>query len=154
GDWTGSLYVLFVADRYDYQVEGDEGNNVLAVHLTGNARTQPDLKVTASTSPSSAGVGSSMNVSWTVTNQGGPVQGYWEDDVYLSADPYLDSSDVFVTYDYNFHNLAQGDSYVPTKSVTVPSLPAGAAYLLFVTDRYDYQTEGDETNNVRAVPIT
>ena len=50
--------------------------------------------------------------------------------------------------------LAAGASYTATQNVTLPNTTIGSRYLLFVADRNNNQGETNETNNLRAVPIT
>ena len=59
----------------------------------------------------------------------------------------------FTSY-YHFNSLAAGASQSFNTTINLPSVPAGSYYLLVVADGYNSVTESDETNNVRAVPIT
>ena len=55
---------------------------------------------------------------------------------------------------FNPTPLDPGASYSRNPTITLPSVPAGSYYMLFVADSSHNQAETDETNNVRAVPIT
>ena len=48
--------------------------------------------------------------------------------------------------------LAPGESYTVTRSIIVPET-TGKPYLLFVSDRHNFQYESDECNNIRTVAI-
>src|SRR6202030_1020798 len=51
-------------------------------------------------------------------------------------------------------SVAAGGSYTVNKTVSIPVTKTGQRYLLFVTDWSNQVTELDETNNVKALPIT
>ncbi|MBE9168127.1 tandem-95 repeat protein [Pleurocapsales cyanobacterium LEGE 06147] len=152
----GNYYLLFVADENNYQVETDETDNVRAVPIELVA-SDADLTVTAATTPESAGIGETVTLSWTVTNNGSGAAfaNFWQDRIYISDDEYLDSSDTYITYQSNSFNapLAAGGSYTVNRNISIPNTKAGDRYLLFVVDGDEKQTETDEINNVYAVPI-
>ncbi|WP_013334633.1 CARDB domain-containing protein [Gloeothece verrucosa] len=150
---SGNLYLLFVADRDNYQGETDENNNVYAVPITINS---PDLTVTAASVTPSTNVtpGSAASVSWTVTNPSTlDANGSWYDYIYLSGDSVYDDTDSYISYVYH-NNLSAGASYTENQTINLPSNAVGQRYLLFVADRDHYQGESNENNNVYAVPIT
>ena len=91
----GNRYLLFVADGNNNQGETNETNNVQAVAIN---LTAPDLVVSAATAPTSATLGETVALSWTVTNQGSvTASADWYDYVYLSDDQTLDNSDTYVS---------------------------------------------------------
>ncbi|MBG1265632.1 CARDB domain-containing protein [Nostoc sp. WHI] len=161
---TGDVYLLFVADKVfnisNYQTETNETNNVFAQAIT---LTAPDLVVTAATAPTTAALGETISVSWTVTNIG-TVSAFanWYDTVYFSADEFFDDSDVLISDSYPGQDipLAAGESYTVNRDIFLGAFVApGDRYLLFVADGgyygYNYpQGETDETNNVLAKAIT
>ncbi|MBD2169240.1 DUF4114 domain-containing protein [Calothrix membranacea FACHB-236] len=152
---TGDRYLLFVTDNDDNQDETDESNNIQAVAINISA---PDLEITAATSPKSAAVGETVELSWTVTNQGdGAAIADWFDDIYLSDDQVFDNNDRFLKrYEAQENTpLAASASYTATQSVTIPTQTAtGDRYLLFVADGSKSQAENNENNNVYAAAIT
>ncbi|MCZ8249497.1 CARDB domain-containing protein, partial [Microcystis sp. LE19-195.1E] len=151
---TGDRYLLFKADNYNYQGETDENNNVYSLPINISAS---DLQVTATNAPTSAILGETVELTWTVTNNGtGAASQDWYDRVYLSSNQTLDSNDVQVTYELIATQtpLATGASYTISKNVTLPSFNPGNQYLLFVADSSNYQGEINENNNLAAVPIT
>lgn len=161
---AGNRYLLFVADRNNYQRETNESNNVLAIPLTITGQNA-DLEVTAATAPSVVSTQQNVSVSWTVKNTGSLAatngNGGWYDRVYISNDSTLDASDISVNNYYYYYSsdwvstpLAVNGEYTRTRDITIPQGRTGNQYLLFVADGYNYQGELNETNNIRAVPIT
>ncbi|TAK36654.1 MAG: HYR domain-containing protein [Chloroflexota bacterium] len=149
---AGSYFLIFRTDMYNAVKELDENNNALVVPLTLYAR--PELVPTALMGPGTAEPGQAISVTWTVKNQGnGDAAPSWQDRVYLSTDGTYDSGDTFLVNATQGVTLAVGSSYSVTRSVTLPNL-TGSYYLLLRTDVYNAVKEQDETNNVRAVPIT
>ena len=75
----------------------DFAGNHLAAFNGSFTIALPDLAVTATTAPSSAGVGASIPVSWTVSNlsQTFPATSGWQDAVYFSSHSVLDGSSPF-----------------------------------------------------------
>ncbi|BBD63171.1 YD repeat-containing protein (plasmid) [Nostoc sp. HK-01] len=154
----GDRYLLFVTDYDKNQGETNEADNVVATPIN---ITAPDLIVSAATTPQIGVLNQTINVSWTVTNQGNvAANADWYDSIYISNDQIFDSSDRYLTSRWAGSNtpLAAGASYNATENITLPNTDIGDRYLLFVADNYfyssrDYQGETDETNNVRAVPI-
>ena len=153
---VGDRYLLFVGDYQNYQPETDETNNVISLPI---ALSSPDLAVTDAVAPAVASLNQSIELSWTVANQGeGTAAANWYDYIYLSQDNVLDDGDLRIRNRWTGSNtpLAAGESYTANTSATIPdSVVAGDYYLLFAADgNYNYQAETDETNNVRAVPLT
>ena len=157
GDVAAGNYFLFVVTNADKgQNETNTTNDVsAAVPITV---TSPDLTVTtASASESTASLGTTLPVSWTVANIGADItSGFWYDAVYVSSNQTLDSSATFVTnfYEGNHVPLANGGSYSDTQNITLPSTATGSRYLLFVANSSNSLPETNQNNNVFAVPIT
>ncbi|AFY47683.1 CARDB domain-containing protein,putative collagen-binding protein,Calx-beta domain-containing protein,subtilase family protease [Nostoc sp. PCC 7524] len=149
----GSGYLLFATDRWEYQGESHETDNVFAQAIDIAA---PDLIVSAATAPPSGVVGEIISVSWTVRNQGTVTASRdWQDRIYISDDETLDGSDTFITSQSITSQtpLAADASYSITQDITLPNTTLGNRYLLFVADGNNAQGETDETNNVQAVAI-
>jgi subtilase family serine protease len=99
---VGDRYLIVVADDGNNQAETDESNNTFAVPISLTA-SGSDLVVSAAEAPTTAGLGDSIEVSWTTTNQGNrTAYGGWSDKVYLSDDAVLDSSDTYLTEEYTY----------------------------------------------------
>ena len=152
----GSRYLLFVTDANNAQGEGNENNNIKAIPIA-IGDNDPDLVVTAASAPTTAVLGESIQVSWTVKNQGTiEASADWYDTIYLSDDQTLDSTDVAVSSQSAAQKspLAVDGTYSTSRTITIPNTTTGNRYLLFAVDAGKQQNEKEETNNVRAVPIT
>ncbi|MBF2015836.1 MAG: hypothetical protein IGS23_11675 [Rivularia sp. T60_A2020_040] len=152
----GNRYLLFITDKYKQQTENNEGNNLKAVPLT-IAGDNADLEVIATTAPNIVEVKETISVSWTVKNKGTSdatnYNGGWYDLVYISSDNILDENDTYLGEEWVSTPLAANGEYTLTKDITIPQDIIGSQYLLFVTDRYNYQSELDETNNIKVISL-
>lgn len=162
---AGQGYILFFIDALGDMPETDEGNNFAAMPIS---LTAPDVEITSVTAPTSAIGRETIQVSWTVTNNGdATAENYWFDSVYLSDDDTFDASDIQLGSFYNGAGtsseggwippekppLAPGDSYVASQYITIQAHTSGSKYLLFVADEFGYQPESNDGNNVYASPI-
>jgi large repetitive protein len=154
-------YLLVVADGYFYQLESNDNNNnnATAIPLTIQ---YPDLIITTANAPSQISSASgTVNLNWTVTNQGvGKALNYWYDYVYLSNDDKLDSGDIYLGQQYVSPRLETNQSYTSTQTINIPgNISAGNKYLIFSTNASagysGYLPESDLANNifVKAVSI-
>jgi CheY-like chemotaxis protein len=151
---TGPRYLVFVTDYQNAQGETAKTNNSFAVPITLSA---PDLTVVTASAPATAVPGGPLTVSYTVKNQGSvPAPAQWTDAVYLSSVPYVDDRAILVDRlsAADQSPLGAGQSYMRTRTFTVPNAAVNAQYLLFVTDVDDDQPETDKTNNLLARPIS
>ena len=152
----GDVYLIFVADGNSRQGESNEDNNYFATPITLSA---PDLIVSSVTAPASAILGNSQSieVSWTVENQGSvEALSTWSDSIYISEDEFFDFDDLFVSSYFQGSRapLEAGADYTDTRTIVPPNLPSGNWFLLFVADSSNQQGETDNDNNVFAHPIT
>ncbi|MEL7407076.1 MAG: CARDB domain-containing protein [Cyanobacteria bacterium J06558_2] len=159
-DAKGSKYLIFAIDDDQDLIESNNNDNYYTVPIE---IITPNLTLSDSISPDWAGVGQTIPISWTVTNNSEVQTVPWsyEDDntywdrIYLSSDPLWDNDDTLV--DEKLIDLeaplAPGDSYTVSQEITLPNGQEGEQYLLFVTDTNNRQGETDETDNVRTVPI-
>src|SRR5207253_2449109 len=123
-----------------------------------------DLIVTGVTpTPSTLIEGTSLNLTYTVLNQGSATaSSVSADTFYLSDDDILDNSDVSIGFNSVFGQpaLAGHTTYTATASLTIPSTTTGSKRLLIVADRFGTfdtvgnQGETNETNNVLSIPVT
>ena len=109
----------------------------------------PDLTVTALTLPMMAGAGLTMTVTDTTRNQGtGPI-GASTTSYYLSVNPTLDASDVFVG-SRDVPALTPAASDVTSTVLTVPPDTAtGTLWLIAKADGPNAFSEPNEVNNTR-----
>lgn len=149
----GTQYLIIVADIYGYEPEGGADNNYLAIPISVQL---PDLVVTTASAPSAAELGTSIDVEWTVLNQGTvPAATVWYDVFYLSDDTVYSFDDTFVGSYYNslYAGLGSGESYSVSTSLYLPSTAIGSRYLLIQADGFAYQPETDNNNNTYVLPI-
>jgi uncharacterized repeat protein (TIGR01451 family) len=147
---AGNYYLLFKVDQPNIIYESNEDNNLIAKPITIKL---PDLIVTSLNAPASASTQESIDVSWTITNQGEglaqPSLGSGAPDrFYLSQDEVLDNSDVDLGwYGYRLE-LAPGASVTSNVKINVPQVAAGNYYLLFKVDQPNIIYESNEDNNI------
>jgi CARDB len=156
----GEYYIVASTDGTNAIREGNESNNLtisadrITVVIPPNS---PDLTIVANTPSSIVQFGSTIPISWTVTNSSdNPAPSGWLDYVYLSADNVIDSSDVLVSSfarGVNQPALGAQESYVVNQNVTLPIGVTGNRFLLFATDRLNNRPETNEANNTSAVAI-
>jgi subtilase family serine protease len=120
-----------------------------------------DLVVSSFVASETIKIGTSVDISWTVTNQGTETttSSFWYDYIYLSTDTSYDLEIDRYLGEYKFDTveqlpLASNQSY--TIDTTIYNLVAdpGDYYLLFVSDDFNHQLETNEGNNLTAVPLT
>src|SRR5262249_53100730 len=150
----GDKYLIFETNSGHTQYETNGADNVLALPLHVQA-PDVDLTVASTSAPTMAKIGSTYHLSWSVTNQGTTMSTAfgWYDQVYLSDDPALDGNDTMLTNTFSSFPIDQplmpGASYSVEQDLTIlANATAGNKYLLFVADRYGYQNEGNQGNNV------
>jgi subtilase family serine protease len=151
-----NYFLIIRTDKDDKVEEGDEKNNTRALAITLLAPdTAPDLTPTSLTASGTFAPGQSVEVSWTIKNQGDDeAVAPWTDSIYLSADTVLDSTDTLLADVVMSETLEFGASYNKTQTVTLPNIPAGNHYLIIQTDKGGQVYETSETNNTRSFAIT
>src|SRR5262249_37751679 len=113
----------------------DTTNN-LEQKLISITYREPDLQVTDMIAPPQASSGETIPVKFSVTNLGtrDTRSGGWADSVFLSRDPSLNSSDLFLGSFTRSGVLAKGDSYSGELNVRLPDSITGDFHLLVYTD--------------------
>lgn len=154
GDFEpGNRFVLVVADGGRRQGESDEGNNTRAVPIQLSA---PELEPSQFTVPSSAVLGDTLEISWTVTNQGSAeaLSTFWSDRLYVSDDQFLDTrEDISLRSESHRTGLAAGNNYTTTSNVYLSDGGTGDKFLILSIDDDNRQGETDESNNILVTPI-
>jgi len=155
------LYYLFAeADCGNRVSEPDEENNrghdLVPVDVT--LTPWPDLVVATVDAPETGYSGQPISVQWEVANLGvaATPSGEWGDSVYLSRDPLLDSSDLYLGYKGHSGSLGSTESYLSTAVFNVPKYASGLYYLILLADSTDrvYEHTGQDNNTGHdAVPI-
>ncbi|MGF1493932.1 MAG: cadherin-like domain-containing protein [Microcoleaceae cyanobacterium] len=150
-------------DFYTVELSADQ---ILEDINFGNS-TPPDLvidSVTLSTAEIILGDGldNTLEVSWTVSNQGGTATTEdWSDQVYLSTDQELSADDVPLdALPISDQPLDIDQTYSETLSIALQDenlpiqLPDGTYYILIETDTTNTQIETNEDNNVSSVSFS
>ncbi|MDV3001938.1 MAG: hypothetical protein N5P05_003544 [Chroococcopsis gigantea SAG 12.99] len=152
---TGTYYILAQADAWDDVVESNENNNITSRPIAITASPKPDLTITNFTAPASVNAGSSLNISYTVRNQGVAGTGWYGNNsrFYLSMDGTVDSSDTVIGSDTTY-DLDPNTSTTENVSIDIPiKLNGGTYYLLAQTDADGDIPESNENNNIASRTI-
>ena len=137
---AGQYHLLVATDAanavYEFTKENNnvtESPSLVSVRPTGFA----DLVVLSVLAPDTGMSGQSLNLSWTVANQGTGTTsvGAWKDRVVLSADGQLgNQDDVTLGTFTRTGSLAPGRGYVRSGAVVLPNGTNGDYYLFVVAD--------------------
>jgi len=148
----GDYFLILKTDNSNQQSETEESNNTRAVPITIQA---PDLEPTDVSAPSAADAGTGAIVSWTIGNHGtGAAAPPWVDAVFLSRDGSIGTGDRLLGTFAHTQAVAAGDSYTSSQEIALPSIAAGAYFLLVRTDNGAALFEANETDNTAAAAIT
>ncbi len=146
----GPYHVIVQADSLLSLLETSDSNNSApsagTVALT--RPPEPDLIVESISAPASARPGTSVNISWTIKNNGAAAaSGAWSDRVLLSNDEAIGADTVLQTFAFA-GLIGPGDSQVRMQSVTIPESASGAGRIVVVADALGQLGEGlSESNN-------
>ncbi|MGB8170597.1 MAG: CARDB domain-containing protein, partial [Chthoniobacteraceae bacterium] len=132
-------------------ITGSAGNYVsgsTTVTVLDNDRTNlPDLIVTGITAPAQALPGQQIEIVWTLKNQGpGKAAAGWTDQILISEDHVI-GSDQLIGTSAATAALPAGQSIERRAFVTVPSLSAGAKYIITRTNAGGDVFEENPSNN-------
>ena len=133
----------------------NENNNVTFAPLRVRRLLRPDLQVTNITAPASAFFDQSIQVQWTVTNNGsGPTNAAnWQDTLYIGLNQTLNGATPLATLS-NVSFLNAGESYIASVTVKIPRGFSGSYYLIPKTDVDNTVNEENENNNLATKAIT
>ncbi len=140
----------------NWQVESNEANNTKSI----TPFSTPDMVVSnLFTTTSNASWGQTIDISWTVENQGsGFANADWYDSVWVSADGIIDGVNDRRLGDYLINvqtPLAPGASYTKTATINIP-YDSSLTQVVVVTDGAssygnNWQVESNEANNTRSI---
>jgi phage gp36-like protein len=136
---VGALEFIVTADFLNSIYEGTPGgvaetNNSVSITVDSTLADYPDLKITSIVAPPSGLLEQSVQLSWTVKNDGpGTTTGGWHDQVYLSPDAFLGNDQALGSFFYT-SPLAPGASVTRTELITLPATGTGTKYLIVVTN--------------------
>ncbi|HYE79417.1 MAG TPA: CARDB domain-containing protein, partial [bacterium] len=151
----GTVTLKVVTDRadevYEFNLETNNERLTTFQHLYSD-----DLLVQSLAAPGPAFSGQPLTVSWQVRNDGAyrTLASAWSDELYLSANPALDASDLRVALLSNGgHQLAVGGQYNHATTFTVPHGLNGTYYLIARTAVNPNGTlsDADPANNQQVV---
>jgi hypothetical protein len=158
---------MSASGNYTLFLQVDTGDNIYEASLSDKipapvsgtfTLTPPDLKPVSVVAPATVTATNSdpsIQVAWSVTNQGiGAATGGWYDRVWFSTDGELDASSTDIGDFYVNQTVPAGGGYSLTNTVTLPVVLGGTyPYTLFVQVNVygaSYLYESDYTNNISA----
>jgi len=155
---AGQYTLFFRTNPFADIEESRTDNNLFSLPVTINL-DGPDLAIVSTTAPASARFGETINVSWSVRNDGtAAATASWYDDLYLSDDEVFDSRDRELGFSVvsNSVPLGVGQSYARSLAVALPRnlLRQGTYYLILRSDPGQVQGEISEANNIAVLPIS
>ena len=153
-DLSGEGFLLFEIDNGTTQLETDETDNLAASPLS---IPSAELEAVSFTAQDTAVSGDSIDVTWTVANNGpGSAVAAWNDSIYLSTDDVWDEQDTLLDNvgSSNFVPLADGADYEQVQRIDLRRAPPGDYYLILYVDANSRHQESDEANNFAATPIS
>ena len=155
---SGTYYLLIQTDQSNLVNEGvNEGNNVRVQPIYVRKALRPDLVVTNITAPPTVFFDQTIQVQWTVTNNGtGPTNApQWKDAVYIGTSPTSTSGATKLAEPSSITALNPGESYTATATVKIPRGISGAYYFHVRTNSNSAVNETNTSNNLlsRAVAV-
>jgi subtilase family serine protease len=151
----GTYYIYVTTDIYDNVFESAlENNNTLRSNpITVILTPPPDLLVTSMTVPDTVSNKESVQISWTVQNQGGSatLTGSWSDRIYLSHLPSFDVDSAIILGTASHSGvLGVGGMYTNQKGVIIPANINGPYYFYITVDVGNSVDEfANEANNTQ-----
>lgn len=146
GTAPGGYYLLAQSDGAGVVGETQEGNNLLYAYIY----VGPDLVVSAVTIPAAASAGATLTIGETTRNQGAGAAAASTTRLYLSANGWIDASDVLLG-SRAVGPLAPVTSSAGSTVVTIPpATTSGLYYVLVQADGDGVVSETQETNNTAA----
>ncbi|QHG19211.1 S8 family serine peptidase [Nostoc sp. ATCC 53789] len=143
----GSYYLLYQADGFGSLRESNENNNVVAKAIT---ITAPDLVIVDTSVPTSAAIGTTLEFTYKIKNQGNGNAGSSKTAYSLSRDTILgNDDDISIGYDtVPIPSLAPSAIFSKSISWTIDTtIAAGKYYLMFKADGLGDVAESNESNN-------
>lgn len=150
---TGDYFVYVQSDYYGTIDEGaNENNNIRVQPIHVRRFLRPDLQVANITAPAAAFFDQTIQIQWTVTNNGPGAtnSNQWLDGVYLSVSQTPSGAGIQPT---NVNSLLVGESYITSANFRIPRGLSGSYNIVVRTDDYNQVNEDNESNNVLSKPI-
>jgi hypothetical protein len=149
GDYR--LFVRTDAQGQVYEGDADDANNASTSATVSLLTPFSDLVVDSVTAPSEALGRDTIQVSWTVRNQGQDATHAqaWSERIVLSSDATLDGSDLEIGRVTHVGDIAPGESYSESGLFTLPERLQGTFHVFVATDATAAVYEdGFEDNNL------
>ncbi len=141
---NAGLYYVVISQ---YTSDGGYGMEM----WTNNSIARPDMTISSVVGPSSATIGSTVSVNYTVNNIGAAAltsSTPYDIPIILSTDTVYDSTDTILNVQITGPSLASGASQQMSSNVQIPSsLSAGSYYWIVWADGWGNVTESNELNN-------
>ncbi len=155
--FSGDLFVIVetAAVGGPFEFTFDNNNETVgATPIDVTLAPSPDLTVTNIDAPTSVEDGQTIDITWTVTNQGAATaSGPWEDLVYLEQVTDPDNPQLLGTFT-RIDDLDPGESFTRTERISLPTKFSSTHQLFVVTDHADAVYEDDNDNNRVADDVT
>ena len=148
---SGNYYLLIQTDQSNIVNEGaNEGNNVRVQPIYVRKALRPDLVVTNVTAPPTVFFDQTIQVQWTVTNNGtGPTNApQWKDRLYIGTSSTSTSGATQLADVNSITALNPGESYTTSAVVKIPRGFNGAYHFLVRTNSNNAVNEVSTTNNL------
>ncbi len=148
---TGTFYLLIRTDSGTSINEGPNESNNIRVHpIYVRKALRPDLVVSNVTGPPTVFFDQTVQVQWTVTNNGsGPTNAsQWKDRLYIGTQATSTSGASFLAETNSVTALNPGESYTTSATVKIPRGISGAYRFIVVTNSNGAVNEVSTTNNL------
>ncbi len=158
-----TYYVIVVTNAFNNLVELNGTNNKTASSGTSAIRLTPppDLQVTSIVRPGNAFSGQTIDLTWTVKNEGtgSTIATAWNDQLFLSKEATFNGAEaVLLRTTSRNAALAAGASYTQTQPVRLPEGITGTYYVYVRTDAYsqvfEHVFENNNTTRSEAINVT
>ncbi len=154
---SGHYYMYAVIDVNDdvYEYTGESNNTKRSERVLLNVYPL-DLAATNLSGNTTVDWGTTQNYTLTVTNnsQVASLASSWVDELYISSDNVLQTTDQRLNAVYHRNDLTAGENYSVTFNVTIPFGMPATTYLIAVTDANFSNPDININNNMFVLPIT
>lgn len=154
---SGNYYIYVLTDATSVVNEGvNENNNTRFQPVYIRRALRPDLVVTNVTAPSTVFFDQTVQVQWTVTNNGlGPTNApQWTDTLYIGTSPTTLNGTTFLASPTSITALNPGESYTTSAIVKIPRGFNGGYYFHVRTNSNSTVNEENTGNNLGSRPVT
>ncbi len=145
---------LSYGDTYHwYVVSANQCGEAVSNRQTFKVRYLPDLIVSNMSSPDTSLSGTSIELNYTVTNQGrGAAGSTWIDAIFISDDAVFSGDDKLLGQFENKYSLEPDSSYTQSVTISFPPDFTGNHYLFCRTNQKLNLPESDQGNNTIQQP--